>query len=74
MTPADRLAAKQMRVISCETCRFWDTSVSSGEDDKDRTGRCAVNPPSVDYRTGRGLWPITDADDYCYEWEVEDAD
>lgn len=58
--------------LRCETCRYWDTSVSSGDDDKDRTGRCAVAPPSVDDRTGRGLWPITDADDYCYEWESDE--
>lgn len=49
----------------CENCRWWDTSVQWGQDQAGVTGLCRVNPPIVNYMTGRAMWPFTDDADWC---------
>lgn len=53
----------------CETCKWWNNGVSSAIAEHEDTGRCIVNPPKADKRTGLAYWPFTDADDACGKHE-----
>lgn len=60
----------------CENCKFWDPSCSI---DRRRYGgeeqnRCTVAPPIVDMRSGAGVWPHTDALDYCGSHQFAEPD
>lgn len=57
----------------CKTCRFWDGRFS---------GICRKYPPKVIivdverkdtkvYHQKQTLWPDTDEDDWCGEWEAK---
>lgn len=52
------------RVI-CEDCRHWDGSSELAEAQPGTTGQCRVNPPKLDKRSGKGLWPYTEDSDWC---------
>lgn len=51
----------------CEDCRFWDSSTSHTSDES--MSACRVNPPMVDFHTGQGIWPFTNAEDWCGRFE-----
>jgi hypothetical protein len=50
----------------CMTCRWWDTSVSA---DDGELSPCRLNPPVVQDNVKRGVWPMTEADDWCARHE-----
>lgn len=57
----------------CETCRHWDCSTSSALPGHEDTGRCSVNPPTTDERTGLAVWPYTESNDRCGKHDPEPA-
>ena len=57
----------------CETCRWWDTSISQ-HDAPDTTGVCRRWPPGFDDRTGKAVWPFTEDIDWCGECRPVDDD
>ena len=55
----------------CSQCAWWDTSAESDRAAPGTTGQCRGAVPTADDRTGLAVWPFTDQDDWCREWEVE---
>lgn len=51
-------------MITCEDCVYWDTSPEL-IDAQPGTGKCRFNPPVLDKRSGRGMWPVTEDVDSC---------
>lgn len=49
----------------CENCKWWNNGVSSALPEHEDTGRCVVNPPKINKRTGLGIWPMTEPGDTC---------
>ena len=49
----------------CETC-MWLLKVNSAY----AWNACRRYPPARSARTGRGLWPPVERDDYCGEWQM----
>lgn len=47
----------------CETCKYWDTSVSLA--DIDEMSPCRINPPIAPIGHQTGQWPFVSAEDWC---------
>ncbi len=57
---------------TCETCRFWDTSTSL--DSNDDASPCRRRSPRFNKWTGLGIWPFTEADDWCGEHQPQESE
>lgn len=53
------------RTGRCEDCFYWDNSVQLDKAQPDTTGLCRREPPRVDRRTGKAMWPFTEDTDWC---------
>ena len=56
-----------MLEMECDICAYWQR-----EQEESATGLCRRHSPSVvgtAESVGVGLWPITNSDDWCGEYE-----
>jgi hypothetical protein len=52
---------------TCTSCAWW-------ADLGDSIGQCRRHAPRPRTSTDEVVWPTTDSDDYCGEWEEADTD
>jgi hypothetical protein len=60
--------------MSCENCRWWDSSMQLSSAQIDTTGACRVQPPKLHKFTGEGVWPFTNDIDWCGGFEKQTGD
>lgn len=53
------LAAR--RRLACESCRFWAAG--------DMNGECRRRAPEITDEDGNGIWPVTEPDEWCGEYD-----
>lgn len=58
-----------MKAISCERCRYYDTSVQPIDQEDDTHGTCRKLPPVADDRTGHARFPFVSDTDWCGAFE-----
>jgi hypothetical protein len=61
-----------MGAMTCNDCKYWDGAEFRG------SGFCRKNPPVLEQRNGTfvtetGLWPVTQATDWCGEHAEKDG-
>jgi hypothetical protein len=56
-----------MNHMSCQTCAWW---ADLGDD----IGQCRCHAPRPRTGTDTVIWPITEGDDWCGDWEEDDLD
>lgn len=52
------------QIGQCGCCIYWDRSTLD-ESGEEATAACVRHSPQMDFRTGRGYWPITAETDMC---------
>jgi len=68
----------EQRPEACERCKLWDQFPGAGGAAEPRSllGLCRLRPPvmpepvSTDPQKNRGLWPVTEASDWCGEFSL----
>lgn len=50
----------------CSQCAWWNEYL-----DEPKVGECQRFPPQL-VTADQSLWPVTEADDWCGEWEAEE--
>jgi hypothetical protein len=51
---------------ACQACRFYEDHVVNGGASRTDAGLCRFNPPVTQPdASGRGLWPVVTAQDWC---------
>jgi len=68
--------------ILCSDCPFWDVfpfkvecQAGCGEKHDEEQGLCRISKPVISAPHGKGVWPVTNCDDWCAEgrdvvWEL----
>ena len=61
--------------IECHTCKFWcRLKPSSSTGYSDQLGECRLNPPTRwDKDRYRSLWPVTQYDGWCGQYQFDDS-